>query len=76
MTARGGRAAAPRLNLLRRKRVRAPVCAELLDIGRVRHPEEANVRLGANDNAFLGAFRLWDLRTASLELQRKFWNNH
>jgi hypothetical protein len=28
----------------------------------------ANVRLGANDNAFLGAFRLWDPTISSSEL--------
>ena len=28
----------------------------------------ANVRLGANDNAFLGAFRLWDPTMPSLKL--------
>jgi polyphosphate glucokinase len=28
----------------------------------------ANVRLGANDNAFLGGFRLWDPTMPSLKL--------
>jgi len=41
MSARGGHAAGPWPEVLRRKRVSAPVCVHLLDIGRVRHPEEA-----------------------------------